>query len=185
MIRLVRTAHLNRFGRKRSATVPKHANGAISEAWYEGSTNTTNTAWIQQDDSTSHSTRARSRGIYRALEMYGPAAHSRTVALFALIGVQLGHMFNCRSRTRSAFDGLFRNPFIWIAALIVISLQLLAVYLSPLALVLDTVRPSETDWLIVSLCALAPIVIVEMTKAVPRWKGHTRAWRRLEIKGGA
>ena len=105
-----------------------------------------------------------------ALETYGPGAHSRTIALLAIIGAQLGHMFNCRSRTRSAFEGLFRNPFIWIAAIIVISLQLLAVYAPPLARVLGTVRPSETDWLIVILCSVAPILIVEATKAVARWK---------------
>src|SRR6185436_3753710 len=105
-----------------------------------------------------------------ALQLYGPGAHSRTIALLAIIGAQLGHMFNCRSRTRSAFDGLFRNRFIWIAAVIVISLQLLAVYVSPLARVLGTVRPSETDWLVIILCTMAPILIVELTKAVARWK---------------
>ena len=105
-----------------------------------------------------------------ALQIYGPGAHSRTIALLAIIGAQLGHMFNCRSRRRSAFAGLFRNPFIWIATVIVISLQLLAVYVAPLARVLGTVRPSETDWLIVVLCSVAPILIVETTKAVARWK---------------
>ena len=105
-----------------------------------------------------------------ALHVYGPGAHSRTIALLAIIGAQLGHMFNCRSRVRSAFDGLLRNPFIWIAAVIVISLQLLAVYFSPLARVLGTVRPSETDWLVVMLCSVAPVLIVEATKAVTRWR---------------
>lgn len=71
-----------------------------------------------------------------ALEVYGPGPHSRTIALFALVAVQLGHTFNCRSRTRSAFDGIFSNPFLWIAVLIVVILQLLAVYFSPLASVL-------------------------------------------------
>jgi Ca2+-transporting ATPase len=99
-----------------------------------------------------------------ALRMYGPGAHSRTVALFAIIGVQLGHMFNCRSRTRSAFDGLFRNLFIWVATAIVIALQLLAAYFPPLALVLGTVRPLAVDWLTVGLCTVAPIIIVEITK---------------------
>jgi Ca2+-transporting ATPase len=115
-----------------------------------------------------------------ALRMYGPGAHSRTVALLAIIGAQLGHMFNCRSRTRSALDGLFRNPFIWVATFIVISLQLLAVYVSFLARVLGTVRPSETDWLIVSLCIVAPVVIVDMTKAVVRWKRAAIDGRALE-----
>jgi Ca2+-transporting ATPase len=99
-----------------------------------------------------------------ALNVYGPGPHSRTIALFALVSVQLGHTFNCRSRTRSAFDGIFRNPFLWIAALIVVLLQLFAVYLSPLAAVLGTVKPSATDWVVIGSCGLLPIGIVEMTK---------------------
>jgi len=108
-----------------------------------------------------------------ALNVYGPGPHDRTIALFAVIGGQLGHTFNCRSRTRSAFDGLLRNPFILIAAVIVISLQLLAVYFSPLATVLGTVRPSGTDWLVIVLCSLAPVLIVEVSKTVTRWKVAT------------
>ena len=99
-----------------------------------------------------------------ALEVYGPGPHSRTIALFALVAVQLGHTFNCRSRTRSAFDGIFSNPFLWIAVLIVVILQLLAVYFSPLASVLGTVEPSATDWMVIGGCGLLPIGIVEMTK---------------------
>jgi Ca2+-transporting ATPase len=99
-----------------------------------------------------------------ALDVYGPGPHSRTIALFALVAVQLGHTFNCRSRTRSAFDGLFRNPFLWVAALIVVMLQLFAVYFSPLAAVLGTVKPLATDWIVIASCGLLPIGIVEMAK---------------------
>jgi len=99
-----------------------------------------------------------------ALDVYGPGSHSRTIALFALVAVQLGHTFNCRSRTRSAFDGIFRNPFLWIAVLIVVALQLIAFYVAPLAAVLGTVKPSATDWIVIAGCALLPIGIVELTK---------------------
>ncbi|MFY9574910.1 MAG: HAD-IC family P-type ATPase, partial [Blastocatellia bacterium] len=75
-----------------------------------------------------------------AISEYGEGAHARTLTLMAIIGVQLGQMFNCRSRTRSAFAELSRSPFIWGAALIVIGLQLAAVYLAPLARVLNTTR---------------------------------------------
>ncbi|HEY2961085.1 MAG TPA: cation-transporting P-type ATPase [Pyrinomonadaceae bacterium] len=105
-----------------------------------------------------------------ALHEYGPGAHSQTVALFALVAVQLAHTFNCRSRRRSAFDGLFRNPFVWIAAVIVVLLQLLAVYFSPLAAVLGTVRPSSIDWVVIGSCALLTIGIVEAAKFRFRWK---------------
>ena len=109
-----------------------------------------------------------------ALQMYGPGGHSRTIALFALVAVQLGHMFNCRSRSRSAFEGLFRNPFIWLATLIVVLLQLLAVYFTPLSQVLGTVKPSAMDWAVVCGCGLLVVGIVEVAKLVFRVRYH--AW---------
>jgi len=103
-----------------------------------------------------------------ALRMYGPGAQARTVALFALIGAQLGHMFNCRSRTRSALDGIFRNPFIWAATIIVVLLQFLAIYFSPLATVLGTARLDEIDWMVIGFCVVAPVIVVEITKAATK-----------------
>ena len=105
-----------------------------------------------------------------ALRMYGPGSHSRTIALFALIGAQLGHMFNCRSRTRSAINGLFANPFIWLATIVVLFLQFLAVYFSPLARVLGTVRLGEIDWFVVGVCCVTPIFLVEITKTITRFR---------------
>jgi Ca2+-transporting ATPase len=88
--------------------------------------------------------------------------------MMALIGGQLGHMFNCRSRRRSAFAALFRNPFVWAATGIVIILQMGAMYLSPLARVLDTVRLSGADWIIVIAAVATPVVVVEITKSLGR-----------------
>jgi P-type Ca2+ transporter type 2C len=107
---------------------------------------------------------------YWALHLYGAGPHARTLALLALVGVQLGHMFNCRSRRHSAFTGLFRNPFVWLATAAVIGLQLLALYLRPLARVLDTVVPTFTDWMVVGACIVAPIIVVEGTKLFARQK---------------
>ena len=109
-----------------------------------------------------------------ALSRYGPGAHSRSIALLSLIGTQLGHTFNCRSRTRSGFSGLTRNPFIWVAFVIVIGLQLLAVYLLPLRVVLDTVEPEQIDLLVIGMTIVLPIVIVEITKAIS-WRSNRRA----------
>jgi Ca2+-transporting ATPase len=110
-----------------------------------------------------------------ALHVYGAGAHARTLALLGLVGVQLGHMFNCRSRRQSAFTGLFRNRFVWLATAAVIGLQLLALYLKPLARVLDTVVPTFTDWTVVAVCIVAPIIVVEITKMFAR--------RKVEQKG--
>jgi P-type Ca2+ transporter type 2C len=107
---------------------------------------------------------------YWALHVYGAGPHARTLALLALVAVQLGHMFNCRSRRHSALTGLFRNPFVWLATAAVIGLQLLALYLKPLARVLDTVVPTFTDWMVVAACMVAPIIVVEGTKMFARRK---------------
>ena len=103
-----------------------------------------------------------------ALDAYGEGTHARTVTLMTIIGVQLGHVFNCRSRTRSAFEGLRRNPFIWVAAAIVIALQLIAIYVEPIARVLNTTRLTPTDWLIAGGAVVAPVLFVEATKAIVR-----------------
>jgi Ca2+-transporting ATPase len=115
-----------------------------------------------------------------ALQVYGAGAHARTVTLLALVGVQIGHLFNCRSRTRSCFDGFFRNPFILVAAAIVIALQLLAVYFPPLMRVLDTVQPTERDWMVAGLAVVLPVIIVELTKALARRKTSKDADRIKE-----
>ncbi len=103
-----------------------------------------------------------------ALNTYGNGPHARTIAMLALVSVQLGHLFNCRSRTRSALAGLFTNGFIWGAAATVIVLQLLAVWWTPLTRVLHTVAPNPLDWGIIGLAVLAPIVIVDITKFITR-----------------
>lgn len=103
-----------------------------------------------------------------ALNLYGEGSHSRTVVLLSIVGVQLGHLFNCRSRTRSAFDGFFRNPYIFAAAASVILLQILAVYLQPLSDILGLVRPNRNDLFVTLGCVVIPIIIVEFTKAMAR-----------------
>ncbi len=105
-----------------------------------------------------------------ALQRYGPGANARTVALFTLVAVQLGHTFNCRSRSRSAFDGIFSNPFLWTAVFVVVLLQLLAAYSAPLSAILGTVQPSSIDWVVICSCGLLTIGVVEVAKAVFRFK---------------
>lgn len=103
-----------------------------------------------------------------ALQAYDDGAHARTIVLLSVVGAQLGHLYNCRSRTRSAFDGFFRNPYIFAASVIVIWLQLLAVYWSPLVRVLDTVAPNKIDLAVFALSVIIPVVIVEIVKLFTR-----------------
>ncbi len=107
-----------------------------------------------------------------SLQTYGEGAHTRTVTLLAVVGSQLGHLYNCRSRMHSAFNGFFRNPYIFAATGVVLVLQMLAIYFPPLARVLDTVRPTATDFGVILLSIVSPIVIVEITKLIARRKSH-------------
>jgi len=116
-----------------------------------------------------------------ALDAYGEGAHARTVTLITIIGVQLGHLFNCRSRTRSAFEGLSRNPFIWVATAIVIVLQLVAIYVEPVARVLNTTRLTSTDWLIAGGAVIATILFVEATKSIARMRRSANSGSPPEI----
>jgi P-type Ca2+ transporter type 2C len=117
-----------------------------------------------------------------ALRTYGPGEHARTIALFTLIGVQIGHLFNCRSRTRSAFDGIFRNRYLWLSILMVLGLQITAIYLRPLASVLQTVRIGLIDLTVVLGSIFIPIVIVEVVKIFGRIRKLKSGSGRPELK---
>jgi Ca2+-transporting ATPase len=103
-----------------------------------------------------------------ALNEYGAGNHARTVAMLALIGVQLGHLFNCRSQVNSFLNNFFTNPFLFIASAIVIFLQILAIYFPPLARILDLTEPLLIDWLVIGGCVIAPVIIVEIYKFISK-----------------
>jgi len=88
------------------------------------------------------------------------------MVLLALVAVQLGQMFNCRSRTRSAFEGLTRNPHIFFAAATTIGIQFGALATPPLRRLLHLVYPTPSDWMLLAGCVVLPMVIVETQKAV-------------------
>ena len=105
-----------------------------------------------------------------SLERYGPGDHARTIALMSLIGCQVGHLFNCRSRTQSALAGLFRNRWLWLSLLLVGLLQGLAIEYAPLAEMLGTVTLTLADLWVVGATVFVPILVVEVIK----WVGRSR-----------
>ncbi|MBK5259807.1 MAG: HAD-IC family P-type ATPase [Thermoanaerobaculia bacterium] len=110
-----------------------------------------------------------------ALQRYGAGEVARTMALLSMVGAQIGQMFNCRSRTRSAFEGLSKNPHIFFAAATVVSLQGLALTFAPLRRVLGLAVPPASAWLMVAITIVLPIAIVETQKFIARRRaGPTR-----------
>ncbi len=105
-----------------------------------------------------------------ALDRYGAGAHARTMALFTLVSVQIGHTFNCRSRTASAFRDVHRNPYLWAALVAVFGLQLLAYHFAPLSRLLGVSKLVAADHVVLGICAAVPILIVEAQKLVIRWR---------------
>jgi Ca2+-transporting ATPase len=112
-----------------------------------------------------------------ALRLYGPGDHARTIVLLALIAVQLGQMFNSRSRTRSSFEGIFRNPHLWFATATVIGIQIAALQIEALRRLLHLVQPTRSDWMLIALCVALPVAIVETQKAM------AQALERHNVKG--
>ncbi len=107
-------------------------------------------------------------GYQWALQVHGSGDRARTIALLMLIGAQVGHLFNCRSLTASAFRGLFRNVYLWISVAIVIALQVMAVTISPLMSVLETTTIDQRDLLMILVASILPVGIVEAVKFVAR-----------------
>jgi Ca2+-transporting ATPase len=103
-----------------------------------------------------------------ALARYGAGAHARTIALTVLVAVQMGHTFNCRSRTESAFAGLARNPHLWAATATVIAFQVAALTFTPLRRILDTTPLTRLDAAVVLVCGILPVAIVELYKRAIR-----------------
>jgi P-type Ca2+ transporter type 2C len=103
-----------------------------------------------------------------ALHEYGEGAHARTVALFALVGVQIGQTFNCRSRTRSAFDGVTRSGYLWISIAAVLILQLCVAKISALQSILGLQTPAPADWVVFAIAIVVPIAVVDTVKALKR-----------------
>ena len=92
-------------------------------------------------------------------------AKASTVAMCALAIFQWFNAWNCRSETESLFHlNPFANLFLVLATLVVVGLQLIAVY-HPLAQsILHTVPLSIHDWLIIVPVAASIVVIEEVRK---------------------
>jgi len=103
-----------------------------------------------------------------ALSAYGAGPRARTIVLIALVGVQVGHMFNCRSRIRSALDGLFSNPYIWVSTAIVIALQAFAIAFQPLARILGFVQVGPAGAAAFGIAVITPVIVVEIQKWIAR-----------------
>ena len=93
-----------------------------------------------------------------------------TIAFMTLALTQVFHVFNARSRNRSAFTRqLFTNGWLWAAIATCLLLQVAAVYVPLLQRVLNTVPPTLPEWGLIFGCSLLPVAVIEIVKYLQRF----------------
>lgn len=102
------------------------------------------------------------------VEGRGTLRHAQTLAFTTLTLAQLFNVFNARSDTRSAFAGLFANPWLWAAVGGSVALQGLVLYVPTLQRAFGTVGLSAGDWLRCVAVASAVLWTREAAKLVAR-----------------
>ncbi|MFW5721689.1 MAG: cation-translocating P-type ATPase [Desulfohalobiaceae bacterium] len=105
-------------------------------------------------------------GFWVALEhMELPKERAVTISFLTLAFTRTWHVFNMRDFGSNPFlNDVTRNPFVWGAVVLSAGLLLLAVYLPPLAMVLDMVPPGFGEWLLILGLSLVPFGIVQTAK---------------------
>lgn len=87
-----------------------------------------------------------------------------TMAFIILALSPIIHAFSCRSKSVSAFRGIFENIWIWLSALVAVILQLIAVHYKPLQSAFKTIDISFEKWFIVIGLSVLPLLFMEFYK---------------------
>lgn len=99
---------------------------------------------------------------------WGP--HATTIAFVATVMIHALQALNCRSEYKSWWQ-LPPNPLVWVSMLVLLGLQLLAVSWMPLTALLGTVPLSGRDWLVITVAAAWPVILLEALKKVRSFSG--------------
>ena len=112
------------------------------------------------------------------IEGTGDLRHAQTMAFTTLMAFQLFNVFNARSDERSAFEGLFRNGWLWGAVIFSIVLHAAVLYVPFLQSAFSTVGLSAREWLVCLAVASSVLWLRELGKIVTRaMPGKKRAHR--------
>jgi Ca2+-transporting ATPase len=105
----------------------------------------------------------------------GNMRYGQTMAFTTLVLFQLFNVFNARSDERSAFRGLFHNPWLWSALALSVALQLAVIYVPFLQRAFSTVSLSLQDWLRCIAVASSVLWLRELSKLATRAKRVVRS----------
>ena len=106
------------------------------------------------------------------LEGSGSMRYAQTMTFTTLMMFQLVNVFNARSDTRSAFNGLFSNHWLWAAVGLSLVMHVAVIYLPVLQDAFSTVSLSFNDWLRCGVVASSVLWLREISKLFARAKGR-------------
>ena len=96
---------------------------------------------------------------------------AQCICFVTLLLTRLVHAFNSRSEKRSLFEiGPFTNRWLWAAVGLSLLLTTLVIYVPPLQSLFNTFSMTAKDWGVCLGFALTILVVVEVAKALRRWR---------------
>jgi Ca2+-transporting ATPase len=98
----------------------------------------------------------------------GSMAYAQTLAFTTLVFFQLFNVLNARSDEDSAFKGLFRNKWLWLALLVSVALQVAVIYLPFLQTAFNTVPLTAFDWAVCIVVGSTVLWLRELVKVFQR-----------------
>jgi P-type Ca2+ transporter type 2C len=104
------------------------------------------------------------------IEGSGNLRYAQTMAFTTLVLFQLFNVFNARSDERSAFAGLFHNPWLWGAVALSLLLHVAVIYVPFLQNAFSTVSLTGADWIRCAAVASSVLWLRELSKVITRAK---------------
>ena len=98
------------------------------------------------------------------IEGSGTTSYGQSMAFTTLVLFQLFNVFNARSDERSAFEGLFVNPWLWAAVGLSLLLHAAVLYIPILKEAFSTTSLSVGDWLVCAAVASTVLWVRELSK---------------------
>ncbi len=107
----------------------------------------------------------------------GDMRFAQTMAFTTLMMFQLFNVLNARSDEHSAFQGLFRNNWVWAAIGLSLALHVAVIYAPFLQSAFSTVSLHPGDWLLCTAVASSVLWLRELDKWIRRTMGEQAATR--------
>jgi Ca2+-transporting ATPase len=98
----------------------------------------------------------------------GEMRYAQTMAFTTLMLFQMFNLFNSRSDEQSAFIGLFRNQWLWLAVGTSVALQVAVVHVAVMQQAFSTVALNLENWLVCAMVASLVLWLREVEKAIRR-----------------